>query len=93
MIRRKLENVTWVRVVSGLVGLSQSSCGTDASACGSVLATESDLAPRLTDFQLNKQLDGDPWTLIFAATFEDSNGDLGNLGQVASIFRVNKPLP
>ena len=65
----------------GLVGLSQSSCGTDASACGSILATESDLAPRLTDFQLNKQLDGDPWTLIFAATFEDSNGDLGDFGQ------------
>ena len=36
---------------------------------------------RITDFELNKQLDGDPWTLIFAATFEDSNGDLGELGQ------------
>lgn len=66
-----------------LIGLAlgQGACGTDSSACGSILASESDMAPKLTDFQLNKQLDGDPWTLIFAATFEDSNGDLGEVGQ------------
>ena len=58
-----------------------SACGTDSSACGSILKSDSELAPRITDFELNKQLDGDPWTLIFAATFEDSNGDLGELGQ------------
>ena len=58
-----------------------SACGTDSSACGSILKSTSELAPKITDFDLNKQLEGDPWTLIFAATFEDSNGDLGEVGQ------------
>ena len=37
--------------------------------------------PAVTNFELRSQLDGDPWTLIFSATFEDSNGDLGPLGR------------
>ena len=61
---------------SGLIG-----CGTDSAACGSRFQSDSDLAPLLTNFELKRQLDGDPWTLIFSATFEDSNGDLGGLGQ------------
>ena len=75
---RTLLSTSFVLVV---LAFSLTACGTDSSACGSILKSDSALAPRITDFELNKQLDGDPWTLIFAATFEDSNGDLGELGQ------------
>ncbi len=36
----------------------------------------SDGAPSIEDFELIGQLDGDPWTLIFASSFSDSDGDL-----------------
>ena len=64
-----------------MLPLGPYACGTDAAACGAMLASDSELAPILTNFELKSQLDGDPWTLIFAATFEDTNGDLGPLGQ------------
>jgi len=41
-------------------------------------ASDLDTAPRLTEFDLDSQLAGDPWTAIFALTFEDNDGDLGN---------------
>ena len=68
-------------VILVALNLGLSACGTDSSACGSILKSTSDLAPKITSFELNSQLDGDPWTLIFSATFEDSNGDLGEVGQ------------
>ncbi len=68
-------------VVLLALSLGLNACGTDSSACGSILKSTSNLAPKITSFELNSQLDGDPWTLIFSATFEDSNGDLGEVGQ------------
>lgn len=50
-------------------------------ACGDDhCATEGsgeDNAPIIESFDLIGQLEEDPWTLIFAASFADSNGDLG----------------
>jgi hypothetical protein len=63
-------------LLTSLVG-----CGTNSAACGSRFQSDSDRAPILINFELKRQLDGDPWTLIFSATFEDSDGDLGGLGQ------------
>lgn len=56
-------------------------CGTEA-----VCASEGDVgvtgAPRLTDFRLVGQLEGDPWTVILSADFQDEDGNLGPDGDV-----------
>lgn len=73
----------WIFSWLGLsvLALNAGGCGTGAATCGSHFASDSELAPVVTKFELRSQLDGDPWTLIFAASFEDANGDLGPLGQ------------
>ena len=69
---------------SGLLAL----LGIFALGCGSevICASEGDIgiegAPRLTDFALVGQLEGDPWTIILSADFEDSDGNLGPDGDV-----------
>ena len=64
-----------------LLFLAGLGCGTDQ-----VCTSEGDLgvegAPRLTDFRLVNQLEGDPWTVILSAQFEDSDGNLGPDGEV-----------
>lgn len=76
MIHNSFLIVFFSALIAGLAG-----CGTDSAACGSRIQSDSVLAPIVNNFQLKRQLDGDPWTLIFSATFEDSDGDLGGLGQ------------
>ena len=62
--------------------------GISALGCGSevICASEGDIgiegAPILTDFTLVSQLEGDPWTIILSADFEDSDGNLGPDGDV-----------
>lgn len=59
-----------------------------SSACGSevICASEGDVgvdgAPVLRSFGLASQLEGDPWTVILSADFEDSDGNLGPDGSV-----------
>ena len=59
-----------------------------SSACGSepICESEGDVgvagAPVLRSFALVGQLEGDPWTVILSADFEDSDGNLGPDGGV-----------
>ena len=53
-----------------------SSCG-DPNFCDGQTSSGEAEAPAIENFGLVDQLDGDPWTAIFSATFKDSDGDLG----------------
>ena len=68
-------------VCLALLGLSALGCGSEV-----ICASEGDIgiegAPMLTDFSLVGQLEGDPWTIILSADFEDSDGNLGPDGDV-----------
>ncbi len=57
------------------VGLALSACGFDP--CGDAPEATSDDAPVLVDVELANQLEGDPATLVFAAEFSDSDGNVG----------------
>lgn len=49
-------------------------------ACGGVCEKKGDSddnAPVIENFDLSEQFEGDPWTLIFAVTFSDKDGNLG----------------
>jgi hypothetical protein len=54
--------------LASLAACSDDHCAEEASGATS--------APVLEAFDLLEQLEGDPWTLIFAATFSDADGDL-----------------
>lgn len=68
-------------------------------ACGSevICATEGDVgvegAPVLKSFSLVGQLEGDPWTVILSAEFEDTNGNLGPDGDVELFLGGNFQAP
>lgn len=57
------------------VGLSLSACGFDP--CGDAPEATGGNAPVLVDVELANQLEGDPSTLVFAAEFSDSDGNVG----------------
>lgn len=76
-----MSNNSFIALCLASLTISLLGCGTDSAACGSRMQADSERAPVLRNFELKRQLDGDPWTLIFSATFEDSDGDLGALGQ------------
>ena len=73
---RRSGTLLWTFMAATMLG-----CGTEQ-----ICTSEGDLdvegAPRLTDFELVNQLEGDPWTVILSAGFEDSDGNLGPNGQV-----------
>lgn len=50
-------------------------CG-DETGCGDAPESDAATAPRLETFRFVDQLRGDPWTLVFAASFVDSDSDL-----------------
>ena len=70
-----------------LLGISAMGCGPEV-----ICASEGDVgiegAPILTDFALVGQLEGDPWTIILSADFEDSDGTWVRT-EVSSSFRWN----
>jgi len=76
-----------------LTALSLPACGTDGDAlCAQNAKTEYAEAPQITGFSFVEHLNGDPWTLIFSASFADIDGDLGQLGK-AEIFLNGKGPP
>ena len=75
-----------------VLGSSALGCGTDA-VCASEGDSGVDGAPRLTDFALAGQLEGDPWTIILSADFEDSDGNLGPDGDVELFLGGNFQAP
>jgi hypothetical protein len=52
--------------------------GCGESACADRPQDSATGAPTIEAFRLDNQLRGDPWTLVFATTFTDANGDLGD---------------
>lgn len=56
------------------LALGATACG--GNACGDVDASGASGAPRITKLELATQLEGDPWTTIFAASFSDRDADL-----------------
>jgi hypothetical protein len=51
--------------------------GCDDEHCAEAMS-ETDSAPVIETFELIGQLDNDPWTRIFATSFSDGNGDVGD---------------
>ena len=68
-----------------VLALAASACG--GNACGDVDASGASSAPKVTKLELATQLEGDPWTTIFAASFSDSDADLA-LGEAR--FHLNE---
>lgn len=79
--RRCLGPTLLVSVLASAV----SACG--GNACGDVDASGASTAPKVTKLELATQLEGDPWTTIFAASFSDSDADLA-LGEAR--FHLNE---
>lgn len=72
--------------VAGLSCLSGPGCGD--TRCGDQERSSSDRAPVLTDFYvLDREIPGDPWTVLLGATFTDTDGNLE--GGVADFYLNN----
>ena len=65
-------------------------CGADP--CGDVPMSDSPTAPRIENIDLVEQLPGDPWQLIFALQFSDSDGDLSPGNVSLFLNRINDPV-
>ena len=74
-------NYCFAAVFLALSSILASGCGSEP-ICASAGDVGVDGAPRLTDFSLVGQLEGDPWTVILSADFEDNDGNLGPDGNV-----------
>lgn len=66
------------RAAAGLIvfaAIAAVFAGCGPEPCTDAPSPSSD-APALTAFELDHQLDGDPWTVIFRLAFTDADGDL-----------------
>lgn len=73
--RQRWGAVAWMVLLGTLAA-----CGSDP--CGGRDSSDSSHSPEIKHLDLFDQMEGDPWTLIFAAEFADKDGDLGNTGSI-----------
>ncbi|MEZ4270486.1 MAG: hypothetical protein R3C68_03320 [Myxococcota bacterium] len=66
-----LRTLVGIAVLGGLGG-----CG-PSRKCPAEPFGDPAVRPQITNLDLLQQLDGDPWTLVFATTFIDADGDIG----------------